>query len=268
MERFESNLPGRLRSVVRSTWGATKIDEHRALTSALLDEASVAHAFTMPPDNMSLDCGPGADAAEQRRHSLCTALGTDPAKLTTMQQVHGSRVAVLDASMAGRCVEGADGLVVDQPGVPLLALSADCPLVAVYDPQKHVLGLAHAGWRGTIGGIARNLVSTMTSTYGCQVGELLAAITPSAGPDRYEVGDEVFRQAAETLDNHDRFFARRGDSLFFDLWSANVEQLHLAGIAGERIDLAGMCTIADERFYSYRRDGATTGHAALLAVLR
>lgn len=240
------------------------------LSSRLLLEASAAHAFTLRPGDMSEVAGPGAAGAAERRRCLCAALGADASHLTTMEQVHGSDIAVVDEASLGRRIDGVDGLVVDWPGVPVMGLSADCPLVLVCDPQRKVLGLAHAGWRGTAGGITRRLVETLVERFRCAPGSLRAAIAPSAGPCCYEVGDEVVRRAAQTLPDHQCFFsppAADGGSVFFDLWAANIAQLTAAGIMPERIDPARQCTICGERFFSYRRDGEATGYAALIAVL-
>jgi len=234
------------------------------LESGLLADASVAHAFTLRPNRVSPDAGTGA---HHRRQRLCAALGCDPTELTSMQQVHGREIAVLQPSMTGRRIEGVDGLVIDRPGVPLLARSADCPLVVLCDPERQVLGLAHAGWRGIVAGLVGRLVQTLAGRFGCRPEAILAAISPSAGACCYEVGEDVIRAAAQSLPDHEQHFHHRDGSVFFDLWSACVAQLRSAGVAEERIDLAARCTICDERFFSYRRDGATTGHAGLIAAL-
>ncbi len=238
------------------------------MSSSLLAAASVSHAFTMPPDNMSLARRHNQEETLARRRGLCASLGCDAARLTTMQQVHGSAVAAVKPASEGTCIEGADGLIVDRLGVVLMALSADCPLISVCDPVAGVLGLAHAGWRGTVAGIAEALVKAMREQFSCRPERCVAAISPSAGPERYEVGEDVCRAAAQTMPDHERFFRRRAGALYFDLWLANVGQLLAAGVAPARIDLAGVCTIADRRFYSYRRDGAGTGHAALAVAMR
>lgn len=267
----------------RSEWQPGRVGGINTVSSAMLAEALVANAFTLRPDDMRIIAGADASAAAgrqaldaatrqgqaaSRRERLCRALGADPALLTWMEQVHGHTVTVVGPEQFGRQIDGADGLVVGQRGVTLMALSADCPVVTVADPKAAVLGIAHAGWRGTVGGITRRLVETMIGRFGCRPPNLVAAICPSAGPDRYQVGNEVLQQARCHLPDSPRFLIRRGDSFYFDLWSANVAQFIEAGLEPEQIDLARLCTIGDERFFSYRRDGPATGHAAMLAVLR
>jgi len=245
------------------------------LASALLLEGGVAHRFTLRPMNLSTRNGPAAHGAEQARAALCEALGADPGRLTSMAQVHGDRIGVVDETNVGTRLPGVDALIVPSSLrrsaasslPPVLALSADCPIVLVFDPEAGVLGLAHAGWRGTVAGIAENLVRTMVRDFGGQPGKMLAAISPSAGPCCYEVGQDVVDAAARRLPNHGTLFHRRDGKSHFDLWAANVAQLTDAGLAVGRMDLAARCTICDQACFSYRRDGRTTGHAGLIAVI-
>ncbi len=127
--------------------------------------------------------------------------------------------------------------------------------------------MAHAGWRGIVSGVVGGLVRTAVDRFGCRPEGMVAALSPSAGPCCYEVGDEVVASASQTLPESERHFLRRRGSTFFDLWSACTAQLHSAGIEAKRIDSAGECTICDERYFSYRRDGPKTGHAGLIAAL-
>jgi len=238
-------------------------------------EAGVAQRFTLRPMNLSTRNGPAADGAEQARAALCEVLGADPRWLTSMAQVHGDRIGVVDEANVGTRLPGVDALIVPSslrrsaaPSlVPVLALSADCPIVLVFDPEAGVLGLAHAGWRGTVAGITGNLVRTMVRDFGGQPGTMLAAISPSAGPCCYEVGQDVIDAAVHSLPDPGTFFQRRDGHAYFDLWAANVAQLTGAGLVVDRIDLAARCTICDEACFSYRRDGKSTGHAGLIAVI-
>ncbi|MCH7812968.1 MAG: laccase domain-containing protein [Planctomycetes bacterium] len=232
-----------------------------------LFEGPLVHAFTLQPANVSIRSGQDQTAATRRREQLCGALGADPSKLTTMRQVHGARIALVDDAVVGGCLPDVDGLIVDRPGIPLLALSSDCPLILVADADGRALGLAHAGWRGTLAGIARALVRSMIERLGVSAGALRAAIAPSAGVCCYRVGPDVW-QAAEGLPQRKRFFQERDGAMFFDLGAANGAQLIEAGIDPQRVHLSESCTICDDRFFSYRRDGADTGHAGLIAVLR
>jgi hypothetical protein len=195
---------------------------------------------------------------------MCRALGGDPECLFLVRQVHGSGVARVDA---GSPPPGeADALMTDDPAVTLLTLSADCPLVLVWEPQVRCWGMAHAGWRGLVGGVVCQLVAEMTASYTAEPERMLAAISPCAGPQCYEVGGDVAQAAEQAMPEHERLFDYRGKSMYFDLWAAAISELQRAGLKSENIDLAWRCTMADGRFYSHRRQGAQAGRSALMAT--
>lgn len=171
------------------------------------------------------------------------------------QQVHGPEVRrVTEPGSAGEC----DAMHTDRPGLGLLARSADCPLVLLADRDARTVGIAHASWRCTVAGIAGQLVRAMTHVYGLDPDELIACICPSAGPDRYEVGPEVYQAMLDAHGpdaKHHFLPARQDGKRFFDLWSANSAQLMAAGVDFLGLYVAHVCTIDDERYPSYRRQG-------------
>ncbi len=240
----------------------------------LAGEPRLVHAVTTKPWNMACHCGPEAAHAAKRRGTLCLFLGMSFDRLTCAEQIHQTGLAVVDERLAGAgrdgrasAVVGVDGLLTRRPDTPLMLLSADCPLVLVYDHGVPAVGVAHASWRCTVAGITRRLVETMVSELGCDRNRLRAGIGPSAGPERYVVGEEVLA-AARALPQADRYFARCGAGMTFDLWAANHDQLRWAGVPADHVESARICTIGDERFYSYRREGPETGRFALVAGIR
>jgi copper oxidase (laccase) domain-containing protein len=111
------------------------------------------------------------------------------------------------------------------------------------------------------------MIRMMVERYGSDPAKLLTAIAPSAGPCCYEVGDEVRRIARTKLADADDFFRPHGQRYLFDLWEANRRQLIAAGVRPENIEIAGLCSICDHRFWSHRRDGAQAGRTALFIGL-
>jgi YfiH family protein len=227
----------------------------------------LAHAFSTRPLDVSMCDDSRAAECAARRRQMAIDFGFDPGDLHCCVQVHEARVAVVGQTHGVGRLEGHDAVVTDTPGGALMAFSADCPLVLVYDPVCHAVGVAHASWRGTVAAIARKLVETMRRRFGCQPTDLLAGVGPSAGPECYEVRQDVY-EAAAGLPNRDRLFTTRDGRLYFDLWEANRSQLQQAGIGPESIETAGICTMSRrDLFYSYRREGAGCGHFGLLAGL-
>lgn len=249
-------------------------DETLLRFERLAAEPGIVHAFASRPWNLAPHRGPQRELAVERRRRICAALGVAFDRLTSPQQVHGAEILRVEESDigAGRlgragAVPFVDGLITDRPGLPLVLLSADCPLVLAYDPRRPALGIVHASWLGTAAGITARLVDRLRAEFGCDAADLRAAISPCAGPCCYEVGNEVLRIFRTRFAEAERFFRASGDRFLLDLWEANQAQLLSAGVRPERIERADTCTICSGRFWSHRRDGADTGRSALFAAL-
>ena len=188
-----------------------------------------------------------------------------------LEQVHGD--VILDAAACGPAGKG-DGLVTDVPGLGLLGVSADCPLILVADPQGVAVGMAHASWRGTLRRIAFGLIRRLAARYRAEPSRLIACICPSAGPRRYEVGPDVVEAALAGIGPEaSRYFHKIGDCPYFtkalfDLWAANRDQLLAAGLREENVHVAGICTITrNDLFPSHRAEGRRAGRfAGVIAI--
>lgn len=168
--------------------------------------------------------------------------------ILALNQVHGDEILFVDSPpreespVAGE----ADGFITTLPGICLVIRTADCVPVFAYDPENHVLGAAHSGWRGTRISIARKLVREMKRRAGSEYGRILLYILPSIGPDSYEVGSDVgdFFPGDTVLKN---------GSLHLDLWRAIGRSLAGEGIPGENIYCARRCTLREQsEFFSHR----------------
>ncbi len=223
------------------------------------------HAFTSRP----LDLGFGRRPREEilrNRKRICQILGVNFLYLTSGEQVHRAEVSTVGREDKGRGAllqEGAiprvDGSVSNVPEVPLVLFTADCVPLFFLDPVKRAIGLAHAGWRGTLAKAAGKVVSQMREAYGTRPGNLLVALGPSIGPCCYQVGEEVI-----SLFHH-----RFSDGRRLNLWEANREELLSEGIKEENIVNAGMCTSChSDIFFSERRDGSPTGRMMALLMLK
>jgi hypothetical protein len=227
----------------------------------------VAHAFTGASVNLSTTSGPDAETAADSRRSVCAALGLAADKLVQGRQVHGIHVARVDGNPAPRIFAGTDGLVTTERGVPLLALSADCPLIVLVDPAAGALGMAHSGWRGTVAGMPRRLASALLDECGANPQRIVAVVSPCAGPSAYEIRDDVRTQLQQAMGDAEPYLACKDGRIFLNLPKLIAAQLTSAGISAANIHLPEQCTIQDTRFHSYRRNGPNTGHAALIVGL-
>jgi YfiH family protein len=150
-----------------------------------------------------------------------------------------------------------DGLITNVPALLLTVQVADCIPVLVLDPVRRAVGAFHAGWRGTVAGIVGVGVAAMSTEFGCDPADMLAAIGPGIGPGSYVVGSAL----------RDEFVAAfpYGSSLFdeqmrLDLWEANRRQLVDAGLLAGNISVLGEDTATQtDRFFSHRAEGGFTG---------
>ncbi len=165
-----------------------------------------AHAVTTRPWNMATHRGPEANLAVDRRRQLCMHLGLPFERLTAADQVHSPHVIRVRESDAGAGRDGretalrfVDGLACDLANTPLMQFSADCPLILVAEPNRRLFGMAHASWRGTVTGIAGELIRQLRVEFSVDPAKLIAGVCPCAGPEEYEVGEEVLRIACSLL---------------------------------------------------------------------
>ena len=223
-----------------------------------LDDPGFVHGFsTSALGSVGLTHAPDPLPVLASRRAFARAVGIGDQPLTTAGAVHGSTVARVDEPRD--VVQGVDGLVTNQKGVALFATYADCYPIVLWDPVKRAAGLAHAGWRGTVAGVARAAVKAMHDEYGSDPGSLRAGIGPGICGRCYEVGGEVASQ----------FDARfvtpgSGDRSLLDLAAANRAQLEEAGVA--EIHVLGICTKEADFLPSHRRAPNGTRFGAIVAL--
>lgn len=187
----------------------------------------------------------------ENRRRFAEAAGIDLNRLHLCRQVHGVGIDI--------AVEGGptlhpdrDGLISKTPGIALGVLTADCVPILVVDPRTGAVGAIHAGWRGTLGGIALNGLRAMEEAFGTEPKDCLAVICPSIGRCCYEVSEEL---AAEFKR---RFGGEAVEGRRVDLALANAFQLKEAGV--REIWVCRSCTCCQgELFFSHRRDKGRTG---------
>ena len=219
----------------------------------------------------------GTAASPEDRRRLASALDLEPHRLVFMEQVHGIQVAdvVSDhagAGLAGRAtsVPGADAMVAGDRSLALVGLSADCPLVALWDGRAGLAGLAHAGWRGLAGGILGKLAARLIDR-GADLPSLTGAVGPCIGPCCYEVGPDVLSAMAASGAARAAQYVRRRENgrTTLDLRGVALDQLREAGIDCRRVAVYPPCTMCrSDLFHSYRRDGAVAGRQAMAVRLR
>jgi YfiH family protein len=237
--------------------------------------------FSGPPFdglNLSITTGDNAEHVRLNRGVVESALGMP---LVAARPVHGGAVAVLDADMTGgRIGPGAagagqierlrerlrgvhaDAMLTDVPGIALFWAYGDCAPVLLADPRHHVIGLAHAGWRGAAQAVVVGAVRAMQRRFGSRPEEILAGVGPAIGACCYEVNDAVRAAfAGEPLAAESACFVEQPadagggvSRVFLDVAATSERQLRLAGVRPEHIETSGYCTgCSPDLFYSNRR---------------
>lgn len=217
-----------------------------------------------------LNCGQGSsdqtEVVSMNRARVADAMGVTPDALMSVHQCHSAEVVVLDGPLQDK--PKADAMVTATPGLALGVLTADCQPVLFADVDAGVVGAAHAGWGGALGGVLENTVEAMLDLGASRDG-IRAVIGPCISQRAYQVGPEYLERFLDEDPDNGRFFAGgQGDRVQFDLAGYGLHRLRQAGVQAE---WTRHCTYSDpERFYSYRRSvhHKEADYGRLIATIR
>ncbi len=226
-----------------------------------LRHGSTTRAFSSP-DSPRL-----SDLLKMRDH-----LGCPSAFLAFAQQKHTNNVEVVsediiadDDGNAYHQFPETDSLVTQHTGVVLAIMTADCAPVFLVDPVKKVIGLTHAGWKGTFARIVENTVQHMRSL-GSRPKDILAWVGPMAGSCCYEVSEELIEKFRTEFSAWPAAVIHQGR--YLDLVAINCLQLENSGVLPGNVHLSNLCTIHHaDKFYSYRADNGTHGRIISAMVM-
>jgi polyphenol oxidase len=239
-----------------------------------LDEMNVVHGITTRTEtlplcgNMSYMVGDAPEQVAHNRQAWAEAIGYAAEKLVLGRQVHETTVVPVDDSHAGSgadsvetSIRRVDGLMTSTPGLPIGVMAADCVPLLIHDPVRNVVAAVHAGWRGTVDGIATTAIESLKHHYDSKVDDIYVCLGPAICADCYQVGEEVidrwesgqFSRVASPVEV-------RADGYHFDLREANRGQLLAAGIFSKSIEVSPLCTkCANGTMFSRRGLGPRTG---------
>ena len=208
--------------------------------------------------NLGIHVSDDPENVRRNRALLKTLLPAEPAWLS---QVHGARV--VDAASVSGVPPEADASISTVPGVVCAIQTADCLPVLFCDSRGRVVGAAHAGWRGLVGGVLENTVAAMRNA---GASDVLAWLGPAIGSRCFEVGQDVFDAFAGADGAMATAFepiAGNPGKYLADIYALARRRLQLAGV--QRVSGGGLCTVTErKRFYSYRRDKVTGRMASLI----
>lgn len=225
--------------------------------------------------NLALHVGDDPKDVLENRRRFLSSLGYTPEDCVTAEQVHSTQVCFVDEEDKKRgmyemqsALPACDGMLTDQ-NAALMCFYADCVPLYFFEPNARIIGLAHAGWRGTVDNIAREMIAAIIKAGG-DPDVCLAAVGPSIGPCCYIVEDNVaslFKERMHDASSLAGILQDAGQGKYqLDLAAANSTLLMQGGIRPENITVAHRCTSCHpEDFFSYRREGMTGRMAAFIA---
>lgn len=227
--------------------------------------------------NMGLHVGDLENRVLENRSLLMGAFQARLEDVVCCEQVHGSKVAVINGADKGKgafrldaAIPRHDAMITDSPGVYLMTLYADCVPVYYFDPVHRSVGLAHCGWKGTMGRIAQKTLEAMKTYYNCEASEVQVFIGPGIGPCCFEIKPDLVAKVYEEFSDQSGIITSSDDGRHtWDLQRTNALLLEAMGVNPQNIIICGMCTACiPDLFFSYRRDSGATGRMAALIGLK
>ena len=240
------------------------------------------HAFTTRKGGVSEGCynslnfsvkeGDPEENVRKNFQVVADAFNLSPQQFLTVKQVHGDNILMIDdpAFIFHSCKPFEyDCIITNRPGLAIGVKTADCVPILLVDHVKRVIGVIHAGWRGTVLNIAAKAVAQFQMSFSSKTQDLLAAIGPAIGPCCYQVDRQVYD--AVSADVRNLYFqpCKEKNRWMFDLPFLNRQQLIAAGMLSEKIDMSGLCTSClPGLFYSHRGEYGKTGRQFNFLMLK
>lgn len=217
-----------------------------------------------------------SDRVKENYKRICKACGFDFDTLVASSQDHNTFVRVCTKNECGigitreKDIHSVDALVTNEKGVTLVTYYADCTPLFFVDKKKKAIGLAHAGWRGTVGRIGEKVVKTMTENYSTDPKDLVCAIGPAISVCCYEVdtacADHFY---ALGLDSSKFIFPAQNGKFMVDLLECNRQILLSAGVKEENIVISDLCTKCNsDLLWSHRATGGKRGTMSAFMTLK
>jgi polyphenol oxidase len=219
--------------------------------------------------NLGGTVGDERDHVVENRQRIFDVFACPVESIYDSWQVHGTEVICVEKPRPLNSPHHkADVILTNRLDVTLFMRFADCVPIILYDPIQRVIGLVHAGWRGTVAGAAAAAVNSMAASYGCSPKNILAGIGPSICVDHYEVGEEVITAAKEAYGAEaGSVLWKKNGSHHFDLWQANAMVLEKSGV--QQIEQANICTFcSNDDWYSHRAEQGKTGRFGAILGLK
>ncbi len=172
-------------------------------------------------------------------------------RVVCMQQVHGGNSAVIEDAKKQLVLE-VDALITDKKGIPLAVVSADCLPIMFYDPEKQVISVVHAGYKGLLRQIIKHTLDKFRTSFKSNPRDIIVGIGPAIETKCYEVGEDVIKQFEKQFPSFQKIYTLRNGSYFLDLRGIALQCLLKEGILKEHVEISQVCTKCEDNLFSYR----------------
>ncbi len=204
--------------------------------------------------NVSHNVGDNVSDVVKNRELIADKEGFLLENLVYMRQVHSSRIEVVKNSFLSE-IKDTDGLITDRRKIPLMAMSADCATVLLYDKKRKLIAALHSGREGTFKNIVKSAITSLKDNFDSKSEDIYAHVGPSIGVCCYEIGKDLAYLSQEKFGNS--YIVEKNGKYYLDIKNMLKAQLLNEGIMPEHLKISDICTSCDKNYFSYRRDGRT-----------
>lgn len=243
--------------------------------STRLGGVSKEHLSSM---NLSFSRGDKKEYVLSNHSRFAKAVGYDSERLVFSDQVHDVKIHIVKENDIGKGIikesdiKNIDGLVTNVKNIPLITFYADCVPLFFYDKNKKVVGLAHSGWKGTVGNIAASMIQTMRNEYNSNPENIVVAIGPSICMDCYEISEDVavqFEDKYSDIELNNMLLNKGNGKYHLDLHQACKYNFLRAGIVEKNISMPDICTCCNpNEMFSHRASKGLRGNLAAVIMLK
>ena len=196
--------------------------------------------------------------------AICRARNLDPQALVQAQQIHATSVKKVGAADREKTISGADSLITDDPGVCLMLRVADCIQIYLFDPLNRAIGIAHSGWRGSIGKIILVTIMNMNEQFGSNPNDLIIALGPSLLDCCHIMREEPLQAK---LPEWGQFIRKQDNGYCVDVPGFVKKTAAQAGVKEENVFLSTVCTAMQDSLFSHARSTETGEPSGRFAAL-
>ncbi len=225
--------------------------------------------------NFSVDRDENRENVLENYRRIARVLDCEVSDMVASHQTHTTNIRRMTSADKGKGIlrprdyADVDGMVTDEPGLVLNTFYADCVPLYFVDPKRRAIGLAHSGWRGTVGRMGARMVEAMEAQFGSRPEDLYAAIGPSICRDCYEVSEDVAERFIGLLGEEVALPGREPGKYQLDLWLANELILRQAGLLPSHMAVTDICTCHNSEYlFSHRASGGRRGSLAAFLALK